>query len=316
MSKDDKVLITGATGFVGSNIARRMVKGGYEVHILTRETSSLWRIKDILPVLKNHVVDLVDEEKLKRIMTAISPDVIFHLATVGIYGGVQSFDKKVIDTNLIGTMNLINACENIDYKCFINTGSSSEYGPKTHPMKETDVCNPINVYGISKCAAMMYGMYIAKTKNKPIIGFRLFSPYGVYDDKNRLAVYAIVSALQDKSIKLANKDAVRDYIYIDDVVEVYIKSIGLASELKGEIFNIASGSQTKSSYIIKKIMEFTNSKSEIKWNTFPGRDYDPKMWQADIEKASKLLGWKPKHNIDEGIRRTISWFEKNLDLYK
>lgn len=315
MSKCYKVLVTGATGFVGSNLVRRLISEGHEVHILTRKNSDKWRIIDILPDLNNHIVDLLEEENLKQSVEQIEPDVIFHLATMGIYGGVHSPEKEVIQSNLFGTINLINACEDIKYKCFVNTGSSSEYGPKSYSMTETDVCEPINVYGISKCASTLYGNFIAKTKNKPIIGFRLFSPFGPYDDSRRLIPYTIVNALQNKQLNFANACAVRDYIYIDDVLDLYLKSIELASKHRGEVYNVGRGSNVSVSYVVKKILEIIGSKSAVHWNTFEGRDHDCEKWEANTEKITRDFNWTPKYHIDEGIRKTITWFEDNLSFY-
>lgn len=316
MTKTYKILVTGATGFVGSNIVRRLICDGHDIHILTRTLSNKWRLMDCFSDLHNHTVDLLNQEELKGLMTKIEPDVIFHLATSGIYGGIQRPDREVIETNLLGTINLINACNDINYKCFVNTGSSSEYGKKKQPMKETDLCEPINLYGISKCAATLFGQFIARTKDKPVIGLRLFSPFGPFDDKSRLMTYAITNALQNKPLLLGNPNAVRDYIYIEDVLDVYLQSIEKASGLKGEVFNVGSGSQITISYIVNKIIEITDSKSEIKWNSFSGRAHDTEKWEADIEKVSRSFNWRPKYYIDDGIRRTISWFENNLHLYK
>lgn len=316
MSKSYKVLVTGATGFVGANLIRRLIELGYEVHILTRESSDKWRLTDILSNLKDHTVDLLDEERLNYLVNQIKPEAIFHLATSGIYGGVHASEKKVIETNFLGTVNLINACKDIDYRCFVNTGSSSEYGTKKHPMKETDLCEPINIYGISKCAATLYGNLIARTKGKPIITFRLFSPFGPYDGESRLMTYAITNVLEGKPLMLANPNSVRDYIYIEDVLDLYLQSIEHAYEFKGEVFNVGSGSQKATSYIIYKIIEITNSNSEIKWNSFPGRNHDTDKWEADIEKVRTYFNWQPKYHIDDGIRETIEWFKENLALYK
>lgn len=316
MSKSYKVLVTGATGFVGSNLVRRLISEGYEVHILTRKKSDKWRIIDILPDLNNHIVDLLEEERLKNLVEQIEPDLIFHLATQVMYGGVHSPEKELIQSNLFGTINLINACENINYKCFVNTGSSSEYGPKNYSMKESDVCEPVNVYGISKCASTLYGNFIAKTKNKPIIGFRLFSPFGPYDDSRRLIPYAIINALQNKQLNFANPYAVRDYIYIDDILDLYLKSIDLASKYRGEVYNIGTGSNVSVSYVVNKILEITGSNSNVQWNSFAGRDYDCEKWEANIEKVNRDFNWEPKIHIDEGIEKTIKWFEDKLLFYK
>lgn len=316
MTKTYKILVTGATGFVGSNLVRRLSSNGHDIHILTRRSSNKWRLMDCFSDLHNHTIDLLNPEELKGLMTEIEPSVIFHLATSGMYGGVSRPDREVIETNLLGTVNLINACNDIDYKCFVNTGSSSEYGPKKEPMKETDICEPINFYGISKCAATLYGQSIAQNRDKPIIGLRLFSPFGPFDDKSRLITYAITNALQNKPLLLGNPTAVRDYIYIEDVLDVYLQSIEIASELKGEVFNVSSGSQITVTYIVNKIIEITDSQSEIKWNSFSGRAHDTEKWEADIEKVSRSFNWRPKYHIDDGIRQTISWFENNLHLYK
>ncbi|MDQ1254427.1 MAG: GDP-L-fucose synthase [Euryarchaeota archaeon] len=315
MSKSHKVLVTGATGFIGSNLVRRLVSEEYEVHILTRKNSDKWRIADILPDLSDHYVDLLEEKNLKQVVEQIEPDVVFHLATLGIYGGVHSPEREVLQTNIFGTVNLINACQDIKYKCFVNTGSSSEYGLKSYAMKETDVCEPINVYGISKCASTLYGRFIAKTNNKPIIGLRLFSPFGPYDDSRRLIPYAVVNALQNKQLNLANANAVRDYIFIDDVVDLYLKSIEIASKFVGEVYNVGRGSNVSVDYVVKKILEIADSRSPIKWNSFAGRDHDYEKWEADIGKISRDFNWQPKYNIDEGIRKTITWFRDNLHSY-
>ena len=316
MIKTYKILVTGATGFVGSNLVRRLICNGHDIHILTRNLSNKWRLFNCFSDLHNHTVDLLNQEELRGLMNKIEPDVIFHLAISGMYGGVQRPDAEVIETNLLGTVNLINACNDIDYKCFVNTGSSSEYGPKKEPMKETDICEPINLYGISKCAATLYGQSIALTKDKPIIGLRLFSPFGPFDDKSRLITYAITNALLNKPLLLGNPNAVRDYIYIEDVLDVYLQSIEIASELKGGVFNVGSGSQKTVSYIVNKIIKITDSQSEIKWNSFLGRAHDTEKWEADIEKVSRSFNWRPKYHIDDGIRQTISWFENYLHLYK
>ena len=311
----DRVLVTGATGFIGANLVRRLLQEGYDVHILTRVSSNKWRLTGVLSKLSDHTVDLREEGKLKGLIKEIKPDIIFHLANLGVYGGVQLPEKEYIETNFLGTVNLVNACNDIDYKSFINTGSSSEYGPKKHPMKETDVCEPINMYGMTKCAATLYGSLVAKTKDKPIVAFRLFSPYGAYDDRTRLVVYCITNALQNNDLNLANPEAVRDYIYVEDILDLYMKGIEKASELKGEIFNVGSGSQTAISYIVNKVIELTRSKSKVNWGTVKGRSWDTERWEANIEKTTRFFNWKPAHDIDEGLRKTVDWFRSNLHFY-
>lgn len=312
----ETVLITGSTGFVGANLTRKLTDQGYRVHALVRKTSNKWRLKDVLPKINLHTVDLLDFPKLKKEVKKIKPGIIFHLATAGIYGGRQFAESKVFKTNFTGTFNLLQSCKDIDYKCFVNTGSSSEYGPKLKKMSEEDMCLPINSYGVSKLLATLYCSKIAKFEKKPIVTFRLFSPFGPYDHHLRLISYVVVNALQNKPLKLANPASARDYIYIDNVVELYIKSINKARKYRGEVFNVGSGKQARISTVVDSIVKLTGCSSVLKWNSISQRSFDTKRWQADISKVSKCFNWQPRFSLESGLEETVHWFRNNLSVYK
>jgi nucleoside-diphosphate-sugar epimerase len=307
-----KILITGAAGFIGSNLVRKLINDkGNEVHVIIRNSSNLWRLKGMLNSVKKHVVDLLELDKLKRCLDKIKPDFIIHTA---VYGGATNEKdvNKIIKTNLFGTMNLLEASKNIDYKCFINTGSSSEYGRKEKPMKEIDFLEPNNEYGISKSAATLYCSYFAKKYKKPIITLRLFSPFGCFDNKDRLISKAIVKALKNENLDLTNPNIERDYLFVGDILDAYIKVMDSDSIQYGEIFNVGSGVRTKISEVIKNIIQLTNSKSKINWDSFPLREYDTKTWVADIKKIKKTFIRRPKHNLKQGLKKTVDWFETYL----
>ena len=120
----EKVFITGATGFIGSNLTRRSLDNGAEVFINIRKTSDTWRIRDVLNEVNVIPVDITEYKKLKDSLKEIRPDIVFHLAT---YGGKaeQKNTEKIIETNIIGTVNLLRSCRDIDLILFVNTGSSS-----------------------------------------------------------------------------------------------------------------------------------------------------------------------------------------------
>lgn len=311
----EKVLITGATGFVGANIVRRLLKENYEVHIIARESSNLWRINDLIGEISIHNADLTEYEKLENIFISVNPENIIHLA---IYGGRpnQEDEKNILDSNLIGTMNLVNAANKIEYKCFVNTGSSSEYGKKISPMKEEEVCNPMNMYGVTKTAATMYCNYKATTKNKNIGTLRLFSPFGDYEDKGRLIPDLILGSLINKTVKLANPDAVRDYIYIEDVCDVYVKILKNPEKIKGEIFNLGYGEQHTVQFMAETAKKLIPGEIELKYNEVIGRKADTDIWVADIEKIKRTFDWEPRYNMEKGLKKSIEWFQNNLNLYE
>lgn len=311
----EKVLITGANGFVGANLARRLLENHYEVHILTRKTSDLWRLNDLLPQMHRHIVDLLDKEKLNEIVANINPDHIVHLA---IFGGLpkQVDVMRTVDVNFIGTINLVEASEQIHYKTFINGGSSSEYGMKTLPMREMDICEPINIYGVTKAAATLYCQSIAKQYNKNIGTIRLFSPFGDYEEKGRLFPELILNAIENKPILLANPLAVRDFIYIEDVIALFLEIISQKKNIRGEIFNCGLGVQHSVGEVTEKILQMTHSSSNVTFGAVAGRLSDSNTWVADMSKTTSYFDWKCEVNFDKSLEKACHWFSVNRHLYK
>lgn len=302
-------LVTGATGFIGSHLVRRLINEGYKVNIFVRKSSDTWRINDVLSKLKVHLVDLRDPKKVKEALLNIKPEYIFHLAISGVYSGSGIEDRDLFETNLVGTVTLIEAANNINYKALIHTGSTGEYGQKSEIMKETDVCEPANAYGIGKYAATQYASLVAKEKSKPIIILRPFTPFGPRENLGRLINYAITKALKNEELQLSNPGSVRDFIYIEDLINAYLVSISHASQYRGEVFNIGSGQEYTIKYVVEKIKELAGSSSVITWNTQVSRPGESAKWQADISKAKRILGWQPTHNLEEGLIKTIQWFK-------
>lgn len=310
-----KILVTGATGFVGSNLIRKLLSKHHQVHILKRNSTNIWRIKDIISKLYVHEVDILDKENLSKLVKKVKPMVIFHLANLGSYGGVDPYIEPSLKINTLGTINLINSCDPIDYDCFINTGSSAEYGIKKKPMQETDLCEPITNYALSKLASTLYAQSYAKRTKKLLVTLRLFSPFGPYDHPARLIPNAIVKMLKGDALFVHNPFEVRDYIFVEDVIDAYLLCMKKAQYLSGEIFNIGSGKQTIIKDVIRLLSAELKSKSMICLNNNPVLNSNATLWQADIEKAKKQLGWYPKKTLIQALKETISWFKKQAYLY-
>jgi nucleoside-diphosphate-sugar epimerase len=238
---------------------------------------------------------------------------VYHLATYG--GKPNQYDLcRIIQTNFISTVNLIRACKKVNFELFVNTGSSSEYGIKANPMREYDCPEPINNYGVSKCAATLYCQTEAKKEKLPIVTLRLFSPYGNYEESARLIPSVIMACLRGESPRISSPRFVRDFIYIEDVNDSYSRLID-APDINGQIFNIGSGKSYSIGEVANKIIELTGSRVEL----LTGREQiwpnEPENWQADISKAKHVLGWKPQYDLEQGLRASIKWFEENIELY-
>ncbi len=316
IDSNDTILITGATGFVGSNLLRRLVHYSKKIHIIVRKSSNFWRISDVLPKVKLQYIDLLDTKEVKKAVKFINPTVIFHLANRVLYQSKSPPFTELYKNNILGTINLIDALESVEYKCFVNTGSSSEYGPKNKPMLESDICSPVNAYGLSKLICSLYASQHAKNNNKPLVTLRLFSPYGPFDDYRRLIPYLVLRSIKSENILIHKPEAVRDFIYIDDVIEAYINTVKYAHNFPGEIFNIGSSKQISVKKVLSKVVKITDSKNSVTFERIFSKLKETTCWQASIKKSKININWMPNTSFDDGIKKTINWFTNNQKLYR
>jgi len=311
---EKSVLITGASAFIGACLTRRLLKENNKIHIITRDTTNLWRVGDILKDIEVHNLNLLNSEEIAKLARDISVDKIYHLATYGGYH-YQNKVEEVINTNVIGTWNLFREFSKKGLETFINTSSSSEYGEKFEPMHEELSLTPNNMYGASKAAGTILCSTYAKINKIPLVTLRLFSPYGYFDAKTRLIPTVITSCLLGKEIKLSQKDSKRDFIFIDDVVEAYLSASKLLNSF-GEVFNIGSGRQYTTGEIVFDIVNSIGKDVKIDLDNNLNRQYEPFMWVSDNKKAYEKLNWKPNVEIEVGLNKTINWFKNNLQFYK
>lgn len=307
-------LVTGASGFVGANIVHRLVKDGKSVHIISRDKRPGWRLNSVADKIHFHQADLATND-LTSLLKLIKPNYIFHLAC---YGSLpkESDLLKMIKSNILGTANLLTAIKTQPVKLFINTGSSAEYKSKNGNLGENDQLLPTNDYGVSKAAQTLLCQKESLTHGLPIITLRLFSPFGYYEQETRLIPHIILRSLQDREIPLSNPTFVRDFIFIEDVVDAYLSACKIKPR-PGEIFNIASGQQQTIKNVTETILELSGSKSHTIYGKVKKqyRQIEPESWQADISKARKELKWQPKYSLKDGLRETLTWFKENKKLY-
>jgi len=311
---EERFFVTGATGFVGSCLVRKLAQMGCVVHVLVRPGANRWRLRGLEDSVHVHEGDLKSCEPLRELLCAIQPTVIYHLAVHGAYPFQQNADEIIL-TNVFGTWNLLKACGELDYKLFVNTGSSSEYGAKPHAMRETDLLEPASYYAVAKCAQTLVCEHTARAEGRPINTFRLFSVYGAYEESTRLIPTVIRRCLEGRDLDMASPDTARDFIYADDVVEAYLQ-VGQLSLYCGEVFNIGTGIQSTLRNVVRAVIKATGSKVKVHWGALAARSWDTETWVADGSKARRLLKWVPKSSLEAGIQRTVEWFHAHGAEYE
>jgi nucleoside-diphosphate-sugar epimerase len=314
ISHRERILIVGGGGFVGANLARKLLDLGYDVHLLWRDSSNPWRLKDIKQKIKFHIVDIQNKKALTTLIKKIYPTAIFHLASHSAYRNQEDIEK-IIETSINGTLNLLLASKDIPYKVFVNTGSSSEYGFKKKPMKENDLLEPISFYAAAKAGQTFLCQAFSYQYNKPIVTLRPFSVYGQYEQTDRFIPTIVKAIIEKKPIQLTEGKQRRDFIYVDDMVNAYVKLLKKGNKLAGKILNIGTGKEYTNDKIVKTLFKISNKKTLIEKGKFPKRIWDSPHWVADISEAKKLLNWYPKFTLEEGLKKTYNWYLKNSNLY-
>ena len=308
-------LITGASGFVGSNLIRKLIDENQELTILVREDSNLWRINDLIPKIQTFKTDLSNYEKLKKIISDINPDFVYHLGTYGGYP-FQTNIQKITQVNVINTINLfesLSKCNNL--KLIINFGSSSEYGQKSIPMNENDEAVPITLYGISKLTQTKFAKFYSKNMNLPIVTLRLFSIFGPFEEPGRLIFDIMTSIIKGKTIELSSPFPRRDFVYVRNVIQAIETTIN-AKNVVGEIFNIGTGVMHSVQDVVNNVLEIAKSDNKISWGIKQKRVFDNMTsWVSDTEKTKKILKWKPKYSFTEGLLHTYKWYLNNQQIW-
>jgi nucleoside-diphosphate-sugar epimerase len=307
------VLVTGATGFVGSHLVRKLVQQGHDVHILCRQASNFWRLTDILGQVSRHEADLRDASLLNDIVKSVHPRYIFHLASATVVAGSTASSNELVNVNLQGTINLLQACDQISYDGIVCTGDSFEYSPSFEPLREDGECRPESLHGLTKLAATLHGMAIAKT-GRPVVSLRLFSTYGPGDNPARLVPRVIAGAMNNTPILLSRPQIARDWIFIDDVASIYIEAAHRADQLAGGVFNVGSGEKRDLGEIADLILRLTKSTAELRWGVFNAPAHDAHPWIADTITTLHNFTWRPKVGLEEGLSLTVAdWVANNKD---
>jgi len=306
--RDARILVTGACGFIGSHLTRRLVLEGADVHAV--DVAETYRIKDVKEDISFMTLNLTDKNAVKRAVKKIQPDRIFHLASkTNVERGFRPLDE-MLKVNLGGTMNLLSALDAASYDCFVNTGTCEEYGDNKAPFTEDQPPSPVSAYSASKAASTLFCSMYHRTIGCPIVTLRPFLTYGPMQGEGMLIPDLVSSSLRGESIKMTRGEQTREFNYVSDIVDGYIKA-GSIKKAVGEVINIGNGTEYKVRDVAERIVSIVGGKSKPKFGALPYRPGEVMHFYCDNRKAKRILGWSPKVGLDEGLRRTVEWYRQN-----
>lgn len=306
-------IITGATGFVGANLARRLLREGHEVHLLLRPGYAPWRINDIKKDVELHEINLTDNDSLACLINTVRPEWIFHMAVHGAYAS-QTDIRRMVETNITGTINLVQSCLKVGFESFVNTGSSSEYGFKSFAPSETEMIEPNSYYAVTKASATMFCRYVAQQHRVNLPTLRLYSVYGPYEEPARLIPTLVMRGLEGTWPPLVNPSVAHDFVYVDDVCNAFLLAAARRGDEYGAIYNVGTGKQTTLLEVVDVVRRVMAIAVEPEWNSMPGRQWDTDTWASNSQKIQAELGWRPRHTFEQGFTETLDWFRDHPDI--
>lgn len=322
--KDKKVLVTGGLGFVGSNLAIRLVSLGAEVllvdNMLPRQGGNLFNVEPVKDKLRINISDIRNATSMNHLIKGM--DYVFHIA-----GQVNHVDSvkdplKDLSINVEGTLVIMEALRKYNHEAkVIFTGTRGEYGSSLKlPVAENHAINPIGIYAITNFAAERIVLTYHNLHNIKSVCLRITNTYGprhqMAHDEYGVFNWFIRKAMDNEVIPLFGDGRIlRDYLYIDDLSES-LTAIALADNSYGEVYNVGSGIPLSFVDLAKMIIDITGSgKVEYTEFTTERKALEPGDYYADISKITKEIGWKPKTSLDEGIRKTLDYYKKYRKYY-
>ncbi|MGF1507188.1 MAG: lipopolysaccharide biosynthesis protein RfbH [Anaerolineae bacterium] len=299
--KGKRVFVTGGTGFVGSHLVRRLVEEGAIVSVLARGTSDPWRIGSMLDAVDVLDVDICDESALRAAVGRVQPEIVFHLAAAGVHDPFIT-EEVALRGNLQGTINVMRAAAAADVRRIVHTGTSYEYGDTA----QAGHISPISIYAASKAAAWAFCQMYTRTSGWPIVTLRLFQVYGP-GQRSTLIPTAIEAGQNGLEFAITEGEQVRDWVYIDDVVEAFILA-AVTEGIEGRTYDVATGHGMNIRDIVQEL--FTHfPEAHLQIGALPYRPGEVWSLIGNPEPLKDELGWEPHVTIPEGLAQTIAAYQ-------
>jgi len=317
-----RVLVTGAGGFIGSHLVERLAELGAQVRALVRYNSrNDWGLLELLPAATKDEIqvvqgDLTDPHSTTRLVQGCR--IIFHLAALIAIPYSYTAPTHYVATNCGGTVNLLEAARQHEVERFIHTSTSETYGTALYtPIDEAHPLRGQSPYAASKIGADKLAESYYLSFGLPVVTLRPFNTYGPRQSARAIIPTIISQGLSGRVIRLGRLTPIRDLTFVSDTVAGFIQGAECPQAV-GEVINLGSGKSITMGALARQIISLLGNDAEILSEDQRQRPDASEVMEliCNYGKAQKLLGWEPRVSLEEGLGRTITYIRNHLDLYK
>lgn len=301
-----KVLLTGATGFIGSHVARLLVSEGEQVTAVIKPSSHRWRIADVVDSMRVIDCDISDTRYLESRLRQDVPDVCVHLAWHGWSGPSATATDNL--SSFAASVELLRVLQEVGCRRFVGVGTCFEYDITGGTLSESTPTRPTDLYGACK-----HSLFRAAETLSPITGMevawaRVFLVYGPYDDERRLVPSLALSLIRNEVARTTPGQQVRDVLHVEDAASA-IWTVARSS-YTGPI-NVASGQPVKVVDLARHLAAVIGRPDLLRVGALPYRASEPPMLVADTRVLRETIGWVPRYDLSEGLTHTLAWWKRH-----
>ncbi len=248
---------------------------------------------------------------MDSVVGRVRPQVVFHLGAYTHVG--KSWDRvdECIQTNIHGTVNLLQSLAREGYDRFVYTSTSEVYGDVAVPFREDALVDPLSPYAVSKYAGERFCRMLRRGRSWPIVVVRPFNAYGPAQSPDRVVPEIIVKALRNERLLMTEGLQTREFNYVEDLIDGFIRSATVPG-IEGEVFNIGGGEEVSMRSLATTILELMGDPISPEFGALPNRPTEIWSMRSDVTKARDVLGLEPARPLKEGLERTISWYRQEL----
>jgi len=313
-----KLLVTGGAGFIGSEFVRQAVKQGHTVTVLDKLSyaGDMERLKEAEHNFIFHKADVTDREAVQHVFESEKPDIIIHWAAESHVDRSIVDPSPFLDTNIKGTLVLLEAARHYGIRRFINISTDEVYGELKGEgqFHETTPLNPSSPYSVSKASADMLGRAYHRTYAVPVITVRPSNNYGPWQYPEKLVPVVIWKALHNERVPVyAKGENVREWLFVADCVNAVFEIATNGNP--GEIYNVGSGEEKRNIDVVKTILQILG-KSEDQIEFVKDRLGHDFRYSLNSHKVREEIGWKANVLFAEGMEQTVKWYVDHMDWVK